>query len=155
MRVGVTGRTQFADALHLPLLDGGVDPKNRRRSRCGLLKPVNTDDYGLAGLDLLLVFEGRVLDFALDEALFDGAQRSAHFVDPCDIHLGSALNVIRQFFDIFAAAQGIRRRCHVAELEAEGAHGEARRAYRTYLSRMQEIGAEPAAFPASRVSGRA
>ena len=43
----------------------------------------------------------------------------------------------------------------VARLEAEGAHGEARRAYRTYLSRMQEIGAEPAAFPASRVSGRA
>ncbi len=35
----------------------------------------------------------------------------------------------------------------VTALEAEGAHGEARRAYRTYLSRMQEIGAEPAPFP--------
>ena len=35
----------------------------------------------------------------------------------------------------------------VAAFEAEGAHGEARRAYRTYLSRMQEIGAEPAPFP--------
>ena len=36
----------------------------------------------------------------------------------------------------------------VSVLEDSGSHGEARRAYRTYVSRMQEIGAEPASFPA-------
>ena len=34
----------------------------------------------------------------------------------------------------------------VAALQAQGAHGEARRAYRVYVSRMQEIGTEPASF---------
>jgi DNA-binding SARP family transcriptional activator len=29
-----------------------------------------------------------------------------------------------------------------------GAHGEARRAYRAYVSRMEELGVEPAPFPA-------
>jgi DNA-binding SARP family transcriptional activator/Tfp pilus assembly protein PilF len=36
----------------------------------------------------------------------------------------------------------------VAALQAAGSHGEARRAYRTYVARMQEISTEPAAFPA-------
>jgi ATP/maltotriose-dependent transcriptional regulator MalT/DNA-binding SARP family transcriptional activator len=35
----------------------------------------------------------------------------------------------------------------VSALEAAGRHGEARRAYRTYVARMEEIGAAPAAFP--------
>jgi DNA-binding SARP family transcriptional activator len=35
----------------------------------------------------------------------------------------------------------------VSTLEAVGRHGEARRAYRTYVARMDEIGAAPAAFP--------
>jgi DNA-binding SARP family transcriptional activator/tetratricopeptide (TPR) repeat protein len=39
----------------------------------------------------------------------------------------------------------------VAALQAAGSHGEARRAYRTYVSRMQEIGAEPAQFALSPV----
>jgi ATP/maltotriose-dependent transcriptional regulator MalT/DNA-binding SARP family transcriptional activator len=34
-----------------------------------------------------------------------------------------------------------------AALVRAGRHGEARRAYRTYVTRMEEIGAEPAAFP--------
>jgi DNA-binding SARP family transcriptional activator len=37
----------------------------------------------------------------------------------------------------------------VEALEAAGAHGEARRAYRRYVSRMQEVGAEPAPFALS------
>lgn len=40
----------------------------------------------------------------------------------------------------------------VTALEAAGSRGEARRAYRTYLSRMQQIGAEPASFPAAALS---
>ncbi len=40
----------------------------------------------------------------------------------------------------------------VAALQARGAHGEARRAYRAYASRMQEIGTEPASFPAPALS---
>ena len=43
----------------------------------------------------------------------------------------------------------------VAAFEAEGAHGEARRAYRTYVSRMQEIDAEPALFAAPHVLAEA
>lgn len=35
----------------------------------------------------------------------------------------------------------------ITALHRARAHGEARRAYRTYVSRMQEIGAEPASFP--------
>ena len=35
----------------------------------------------------------------------------------------------------------------VCALAAAGAHGEARRAYRSYLSAMQELGAEPASYP--------
>jgi DNA-binding SARP family transcriptional activator len=35
----------------------------------------------------------------------------------------------------------------VSALEAAGRHGEARRAYRIYVARMEEIGAAPAAFP--------
>jgi DNA-binding SARP family transcriptional activator len=42
----------------------------------------------------------------------------------------------------------------VAALEAEGAHGEARRAYRTYLARLQEIEAEPAPYPHTRAPTR-
>jgi ATP/maltotriose-dependent transcriptional regulator MalT/DNA-binding SARP family transcriptional activator len=40
----------------------------------------------------------------------------------------------------------------VEALEESGAHGEARRAYGTYVARMQEIGAEPATFPAPALS---
>lgn len=40
----------------------------------------------------------------------------------------------------------------VAALEDAGAHGEARRAYRTYVARMQEINAEPAPFPTHALS---
>ena len=41
---------------------------------------------------------------------------------------------------------------HVDALEGTGSHGEARRAYRTYVFRMQEIGAEPAPFPTPALS---
>ena len=40
----------------------------------------------------------------------------------------------------------------VAALQNAGSHGEARRAYRTYVSRMQEIAAEPASFPQPALS---
>ena len=35
----------------------------------------------------------------------------------------------------------------VCALAAAGAHGDARRAYRSYLSAMQELGSEPASYP--------
>ena len=41
----------------------------------------------------------------------------------------------------------------VNALEDGGGHGEARRAYSTYVARMQEIGTEPASFPAGALSG--
>jgi DNA-binding SARP family transcriptional activator len=40
----------------------------------------------------------------------------------------------------------------VSALQEAGSHGEARRAYRAYVSRMQEIGAEPASFPRPTLS---
>ena len=40
----------------------------------------------------------------------------------------------------------------VSALEAAGSHGEARRAYRAYVARMQEIGAEPASFSPQALS---
>jgi DNA-binding SARP family transcriptional activator len=40
----------------------------------------------------------------------------------------------------------------VNALEAAGSHGEARRAYRAYVARMQEIGAEPASFSTQALS---
>jgi DNA-binding SARP family transcriptional activator len=40
----------------------------------------------------------------------------------------------------------------VAALEEAGHHGEARRAYRRYVGRMQQIGAEPAPFPSVAAS---
>ena len=40
----------------------------------------------------------------------------------------------------------------IAALQARGAHGEARRAYRAYFSRMQEIGTEPASFSPQALS---
>jgi ATP/maltotriose-dependent transcriptional regulator MalT/DNA-binding SARP family transcriptional activator len=43
----------------------------------------------------------------------------------------------------------------VATLARAGSHGEARRAYRTYLSRMEEIAAEPAPFPEPTALSRA
>src|SRR4051812_3416069 len=103
MRPRVAGGTQFADALHLLLLDGGVDFEDCRRSSRGFLKPVDAHDDGLAGLDLLLVFERRVLDFTLDKAFFDGAQRPAHFVDARYVSFSPAFNNAGQIFYIFAA----------------------------------------------------
>jgi DNA-binding SARP family transcriptional activator len=43
----------------------------------------------------------------------------------------------------------------VCALAAAGAHGEARRAYRSYMTSMQEIGAEPVAYPERAAAGAA
>ncbi|MCI0547601.1 MAG: bacterial transcriptional activator domain-containing protein, partial [Candidatus Rokubacteria bacterium] len=40
----------------------------------------------------------------------------------------------------------------VAALASSGRHGESRRSYATYVSKMEELGVEPAAFPTARAA---
>ena len=88
----VAGGAQFAHSFYLLLFDGRVHLKNHRRSAFLLFKTVKADYNCLASFDSLLILISGVLNFALDETVFDGAQGATHFVDACDIFFGSALD---------------------------------------------------------------
>ncbi len=55
----------------------------------------------------LLEFECGVLDFVLDVPSLDGAQGAAHSFDALDVLQRLALDLVRQRFDVVAAAHRI------------------------------------------------
>ena len=74
-----------------------------------LLEAVHPHHDALARFDVALVFVRRVLDFVLDVAGLDGAQRAAHLVDALQVFVHAALDGIGEGFDVLAAADRIDR----------------------------------------------
>jgi DNA-binding SARP family transcriptional activator len=83
--------------------------------------------------------EARVAYVRVARALADRASAGADH----DAAAGYLLRILQR--DVYD------ERAHLALVRSfvgGGAHGEARRAYRAYVSRMEELGVEPAPFPA-------
>ena len=72
-----------------------------------LREPVDADDHALAGLDLGLVAEGRLLDLTLDEPLLDRLDRATQLVDPFDQLARTLLQLVRHRLDEVGAAERI------------------------------------------------
>ena len=68
---------------------------------------VDADDHALAGLDLLLPAERRLLDLRLHEALLDRGDGAAELVDLQDQLPGLRLELVREGFDEVRAAERV------------------------------------------------
>jgi hypothetical protein len=67
--------------LNLHCLNSRVDTQGGRPAHFLDLKAVYHDDDPLTAFNLLLVFIGRILDPALDEAVFNGRRHTSGLID--------------------------------------------------------------------------
>src|SRR5438445_460741 len=98
-------------ALELAPLRLGIEAMELDRLALRLLEPVDADDHALAGLDLPLILERRLLDLVLDEPLLDRRHRAAEPVHALDQLPRARLELLRQRLDEIGAAEWIGRVC--------------------------------------------
>src|SRR6266567_1423320 len=126
---GVAFIAQGAQSLDLGFFNCRVDPQSLDARLFITLKAIYADDDRLVGFHGPLILVSRVLNFALDIALFDGPQGAAHRVNLVEIINHPPLDLVGEFFDRIRAGQRIYR---VGNSRFEGnnllsAQGQARR----------------------------
>src|SRR6266566_5573842 len=95
--------------LELAPLRLGVEPVQLDALAVVFLEPVHADDRALPALDLLLPFEGRLLDLGLDEAALDCLDGAPELVDAVDQLPRPRLELVRECLDEVGAAEGVGR----------------------------------------------
>ncbi len=109
-RAGVAAGAQGVQARDLVALDLGIDAQGGDgRLIFGGDEVVDADDDLLFVLDGALVLVGGLLDFALDEAAFDGAQHSAQGVNFLDVFPRAGFDFVGEALDGVGAGDGIHR----------------------------------------------
>src|ERR1700737_497393 len=78
----VTARFERGEPRHLAAFGFRSDLQRRDGGALTVLVGVDPDDDPLVGLQLALEVEGRIGDFALEEAVLDAAQYATLLVDP-------------------------------------------------------------------------
>src|SRR5439155_14793584 len=94
-------------ALDLLLLERRVDAEEIDRLLVLLLVAVDADDHALAALDLGLVAEARLGDLALLEVLLDRRDHAAELLDPLEVVVRLALELVRELLEVVGAAKRV------------------------------------------------
>src|SRR5439155_610833 len=98
---------QGLHALDLFLLESRVDAEEIDRLLVLLLVAVDADDHALAALDLGLVAEARLGDLALLEVLLDRGDHAAELLDPLEVVVRLALELVRELLEVVGAAKRV------------------------------------------------
>src|SRR5947209_8076896 len=109
--VRIALRPHASGPLELTLLGGRIEAMQLDLLLVALREAVDPDDHALAGLDLLLPAERRLLDLVLHESLLDRGDRAAQLVDALDQLPRLRLQLIGQRLDEVGAAERISRIC--------------------------------------------
>ena len=104
---GVAFGAEGVEAGDLGALDFGFDAQGGDGAGFFGDEIVDADDDLVFGFDGALEIVGGFLNFALDEAGFDGAEHSSHGINPGDVIGGALLDFVGEVFDGVGAGDGI------------------------------------------------